>query len=72
MPRGRRKDSVSVNAYIGRPLLDMLEAVCLLTGQSKTVAVERAISMHCAAPPGGQGGNGQPDDGEATDTEETS
>ena len=71
MPRGKRKDSVSVNAYIGKPLLDMLEAVCLLTGQSKTVAVERAISMHCAAPPGGPGGPGQTDGGSDTDTEDT-
>ena len=47
MPRGKRKNSVSVNAHIGRPLLDMLEAVCLLTGQSKTVAVERAIMAYC-------------------------
>lgn len=71
MPRGKRKDSVSVNAYIGRPLLDMLEAACMLTGQSKTVAVERAIRMYCAAPPDGQGGHGHEDGAGGPDTEET-
>lgn len=69
MPRGKRKDSVSVNAYIGKPLLDMLEAVCLFTGQSKTVAVERAIRAYCATPPDGHGG--QADGPGSTDTEDT-
>lgn len=60
MPQGKRKNSVSLNAYIGRPLLDMLEAVCRETGQSKTVAIERAILAACREPADGQAGTGQP------------
>ena len=44
-----KKDSVSVNACIGKDLFRMLEELCELTGQSKTVAVERAVKAYCEA-----------------------
>ncbi len=43
----KQKDSVSVNACIGADLFRELEELCALTGQSKTVAVERAIRAYC-------------------------
>lgn len=49
MPDRQKKDSVSVNACIGTDLFLMLEALCEATGQSKTVAVERAIRSYCEA-----------------------
>lgn len=59
MGEDRRKDGVSVNACIGRELFSALEELCAVTGQSKTVAVERAILGHCspaaAAPEGAEG-----------------
>lgn len=60
--RGKnKKDSISVNACIGKDLFQMLEALCEVTGQSKTVAVERAIRAYCreqdaAREPGQEGG----------------
>lgn len=42
-----KKDSVSITTYVGRELFDMLDAFCAKTGQSKTVAVERAIEKYC-------------------------
>ena len=50
MPMKKSKDSVSVNACIGEELFRMLEETCAMTGQSKTVAVERAIREYCAKP----------------------
>lgn len=49
----KQKDSVSVNACIGSDLFRELEELCAVTGQSKTVAVERAIRAYClgALPP---------------------
>lgn len=50
MPAGTgkpRKDGVPVNARIGPVLVRMLDAACAVTGQSKTVAVERAIAAYC-------------------------
>lgn len=42
-----KKDSVSITICIGRELFDMLNSFCEVTGQSKTVAVERAIRSYC-------------------------
>ena len=50
MEMGKRKDGVSVNARIGAALFAELERLCDETGQSKTVAVERAIRAYCAPP----------------------
>lgn len=49
MGEERRKDGVSVNACIGQELFSALEQLCAVMGQSKTVAVERAIRAHCSA-----------------------
>lgn len=55
---GKRKDSVSLNARIGPEAFRLLEEFCAITGQPKTVAVERAVRKFCLeqeqAP--GQGG----------------
>ncbi len=48
MPSTKTKQSVSVNARIGRDLFKLLERTCAETGQSKTVAVERAIIAYCS------------------------
>lgn len=42
-----KKDSVSINTCIGEELFDLLEMFCAVTGQSKTVAIERAIEKYC-------------------------
>ena len=42
-----KKDSVSINACIGDDLFQTLELFCAITGQSKTIAVERAIEAYC-------------------------
>lgn len=47
---GSRKNGVSINAYIGEELFTMLEEHCSMSGQSKTVAVERAIREYCGKP----------------------
>ena len=39
---------VSINARIGPELVKLLEEHCERTGQSKTVAVERAILAYCS------------------------
>lgn len=49
-PAGKRKDSVSMNARIGPDMFRFLEEYCEITGQPKTVAVERAIRQFCALP----------------------
>lgn len=59
MPSKARKDSVSVNACIGPELFAQLERACRVTGQSKTVALERALQAYC-------GDTGTCDDGEAS------
>lgn len=43
-----KKASVSITTCVGRELFDLLEAFCAETGQSKTIAVERAIKSYCA------------------------
>ena len=43
-----RKDSVSINTCVGEELFNVLELFCAITGQSKTVAVERAIEAYCS------------------------
>lgn len=53
---GKRKDSVSMNARIGPEMFRLLEEYCEITGQPKTVAVERAIRQFCAAPPPAEAG----------------
>lgn len=55
----KKKDSVSITTRIGKELFDTLERFCAATGQSKTVAVERAIRMYC----GDAGRNGDDGDG---------
>lgn len=53
----KRKDSVSMNARIGPDMFRLLEEYCEITGQPKTVAVERAIRQFCAqAAPAGEDG----------------
>lgn len=60
MPDRQKKDSVSVNACIGTDLFRMLEALCEATGQSKTVAVERAVRAYCEASMDAGSEEGQP------------
>ena len=43
-----RKDGISVTIRVGHDLLHDLESLCARTGQSKTVAIERAISAYCS------------------------
>ena len=45
-----KKESVSVTTCIGAELFDTLERYCAATGQSKTVALERAIAAYCGDP----------------------
>ena len=59
MGEDRKKDGVSVNACIGQDLFSALEELCAVTGQSKTVAVERAIRAHCTV----TAGSGRRDEG---------
>lgn len=42
-----KKNSASINICIGEDLFNLLEMFCAVTGQSKTVAVERAIEEYC-------------------------
>ena len=42
-----KKESVSINICIGPELFDLLTKYCAITGQSKTIAVERAIEAYC-------------------------
>lgn len=44
----RKKDSVSINICVGDELFEMLNQFCAITGQSKTVAIERAILTYCS------------------------
>ena len=44
----RKKDSVSINICVGDELFEMLNQFCAITGQSKTVAIERAILAYCS------------------------
>ena len=60
---GKRKDSVSLNARIGSELFGLLERYCLVTGQPKTVAVERALRAYCTdADPAASGPMEEPPD----------
>lgn len=43
-----KKNSVSINTCIGEELFELLETFCAVTGQSKTVAIERAIEEYCS------------------------
>lgn len=56
---GKRKDSVSLNARIGPETFRLLEEFCAITGQPKTVAVERAVRKFCMEQeaPSGAGGD---------------
>jgi hypothetical protein len=47
MNNKQKKDSVSISIYIGSELFEMLNKFCAITGQSKTIAVERAITAYC-------------------------
>ena len=38
---------MSINTCIGADLFKTLDLFCAITGQSKTVAVERAIEAYC-------------------------
>lgn len=60
MPDAKKKDSVSINVCAGDELFGALERLCALTGQSKTVAVERAIRMFCTPPAPATGKDGEP------------
>lgn len=42
-----KKESVSITTCIGRDLFEKLNKFCSMTGQSKTIAVERAIKAYC-------------------------
>ena len=48
MAGNEKKESVSINICIGTELFDMLTEYCSITGQSKTIAVERAIEAYCS------------------------
>lgn len=58
-----KKDSISVTTCVGRELFDMLDDFCARTGQSKTVAVERAIRRYCGRP-GDDAASRDPDRGD--------
>jgi hypothetical protein len=47
MSNKKRKDSVSIHTCIGEELSEILIQFCAITGQSKTVALERAIEAYC-------------------------
>lgn len=51
-----KKDSVSITACVGKEIFGMLDRYCIATGQSKTIAVERAIKAYCDG--GKRNGNG--------------
>lgn len=44
-----KKDGQGINCYLERSVYNMLEEHCERTGQSKTVAIERAIVMYVNA-----------------------
>jgi len=48
MHNNKKKNAVSINVCVGQDLFDMLTDFCAITGQSKTVAIERAISTYCS------------------------
>lgn len=41
-----KKDSHNLNCNIERTLYDRLEVVCSVAGQTKTIAVERALAAY--------------------------
>lgn len=41
-----KKEGKYLNCYIQKEIHDKLEETCKVTGQSKTIAVERAIEMY--------------------------
>lgn len=45
MPRPK-KDNKAMSIRIDRTVFDRLEAYCEASGQSKTLAIERALSMY--------------------------
>lgn len=45
----QKKDGQGINCYLERSVYNMLEEHCQRTGQSKTVAIERAIAMYVTA-----------------------
>lgn len=47
MSNKKKKDSVSIHTCIGEELSEILIQFCAITGQSKTVALERAIEAYC-------------------------
>ncbi len=47
MQKEKKKDGVSITTCIGTELFAMLESFCEATGQSKTIAIERAIRQYC-------------------------
>lgn len=42
-PRGRQKTGRTISCYIRQDIFDALMRHCEITGQTKTVAIERAI-----------------------------
>lgn len=48
MHDSKKKNAVSINVCVGQDLFDMLTEFCAITGQSKTVAIERAINIYCS------------------------
>ena len=42
-----KKNWVSITACVDDELFQMLSDFCVITGQSKTVALERAIEKYC-------------------------
>lgn len=47
MANKQKKNSVSIHTCIGEELSNLLIQFCAITGQSKTVALERAIEAYC-------------------------
>jgi hypothetical protein len=47
MSNKKKKNSISIHTCIGEELSEMLIQFCAITGQSKTVALERAIEAYC-------------------------
>lgn len=41
-----KKDGRHINLYIQREIIEMLEQYCEETGQTKTVAIERALKKY--------------------------
>lgn len=52
-PKGKRKEGQTISCYIRSDIYDALVKHCELTGQTKTIAIERAIEHMVRKDPDG-------------------